>query len=143
MKRLKHLTALAFALVMTVGCADSPEARKANKDAQNEIREAASATGKVLRVQKEEYRKRIEADLDRLNERLKVYKEKASRAGEDAKASMEKQIDKLQEQRDGVREKLGDLGGDSQDAWGEVRKGLDKAVGDLKESFEKAKDSFE
>jgi len=143
LKRLKQLTVPAFALVVTVGCADSPEARKANTDAQKEIREAATATGKALRVQKEEYRKRIETDLGRLNERLKIYKDKASQAGDEAKASMQTQIDKLQGQRDKVREKLGDLGGDSQDAWGEVKRELDKAVGDLKDSFEKAKDSFE
>jgi chromosome segregation ATPase len=142
-KKWFNLAVPVFALVLTVGCQDTPEARKANKDAKREIGEAADATGKALKVQKEEYRKKIEIDLGRLDDQLATYREKLSKATDDMKAEMQKQIDRLQAQRDQVREKLKDLGGDTKEAWEEVKKGLDQAVGNLKDAFSKAKDRFQ
>jgi len=130
---------LALGLLSLVGCQDTPEGNKAKKD----IRVASDSTGKALNVEKEEYKKKLEADLDKLDDKLKEYKEKASRAKDDAKVKMDNQIEALQVQRDKTREKLKDLGGDTKEAGAEVKKGLDKATGDLKDAFEKAKKSFE
>jgi len=129
----------ALALALVIGCQETPE----NKKAKKEIKEASGATVDALKAQKDEYKKQLEADLDKLNDSLKDFKERAAKAKDEAKVKMNKQIEALQEQHDKLRGKLKDKGGDTKEAWEEFKKGLDKAKDDLKESFEKAKKSFD
>src|SRR5215203_4842923 len=62
-KQLLLVTSL-FILPLSTGCQDSPESRKANQEAQREINEATRATGDAVAVQKREYRKKMESELE-------------------------------------------------------------------------------
>jgi len=142
MRYASFLTLSLIALGALAGCQETPGAKKANDKASKEIKEAENATADALKVQREEYKKKMDADLEKLDSKLDTWKEKAKDAKGDAKVALEKQIDTLEVQRDKVREQLKDLKGDTKDAWAEVKKGLDKAMGELSDAFDKAKDSF-
>src|SRR5262245_17268935 len=129
-------------LFLVVGCQDTPTARKANEKARKEIGEAGDATAKALQVQREEYRKKIDADLERLDAQLDTWKAKAKEAKGDAQVAMQKKIDDLKVQRDKVADRLKDLKVDSKEAWEDFKTGTDKAVRELKEALDKAKDLF-
>src|SRR5205823_1753006 len=91
-KMKPHLLILpALALALVFGCQDTPE----NNEAKKEIKEASDATVQALKAQKGEYKKQFQADLDKFDITLKEYKEKASKAKDDAKVKMNKQIEAL------------------------------------------------
>lgn len=141
MKTLGFLTVPLF-LMTLLGCQKTSETDRANRDVQGESKEAVQAINKALKTQKDEYKKKAEADLDRLDDTIKNYTEKFNKAEDDVKEKLKLQLDQLQRQRDHIRNKLKDLQGDTQDAWIEFKNGLDKAFSELKEGIEKGKDQF-
>lgn len=142
MRKLIGLTLVVSGLMAVGGCMQSPEADRANREAERESKEAASAVGKALQVQKNEYQKKAEADLESMNITIQSYSSRMEKARDEAKAKMKPQLEQLQRQRDNLRDKLKDLGGDSQDAWNEFKKGFDRAMGELKDGVDRARDSF-
>jgi peptidoglycan hydrolase CwlO-like protein len=138
MKKLLWLAAPLFALAVTLGCQETPESKRAKK----EVKEGADATVKALEAQRTEYTRNLQSDLDKLDDQLRTWKDKAKNAKDDAKVAMQKQIDKLQDQRDKLGDKMKDFKADTKEAWEETKKGLSKAYDELKDAFEKAKDSF-
>lgn len=135
--------ALLLTLPLALGCQESsPEAKRANDRAKKEVGEAADASAEALRQQREEYRKKINTDLERLDDQLKTWKEKANQAKGDARVRMQKQVADLEVKRDKLRERVKDLKADSKNAWEEMKTGIDKAATDLQGAFDKAKDEF-
>jgi len=129
--------------LLVAGCQPaSPEAQHKRDEARRKSQEAAEATTAALRQEKEDYRRRIQKDLDELDAQLAQWKARAARATADGKTKLQKRVEELQAKRDRVKVRLDDLGADSKSAWAEVRKGLDQAVGDLKDAFARARDEF-
>ena len=141
MKQLLLVTSL-FILPLSTGCQDSPESRKANQEAQREINEATRATGDAVAVQKREYRKKMESELERIDSQMKVWKVKMQDATGDAKASMQERLDQLEVKRKKAAERLEDTAEDSKAAWADVKQGLDRAFNELSDAFGKAKEQF-
>ncbi len=93
--------------------------------------DAVAAGLEYLNQKKEEYRKRIEPELDRLNERVEKLREQLGDAAEAAKPEIERRMKQLREGVDAAREKLDNLKDASEPAWEEAKRGLDRAIEEL------------
>jgi septation ring formation regulator EzrA len=90
----------------------------------------------------EEYHKQIETKLEEYEGKTKDYVNKLKGMGADAKASAQKQLDKLQEQQDATKKKLAELKSASGKAWEDLRNGMEKSMGELKRGFDEAASQF-
>jgi len=91
---------------------------------------------------REEYQAKIEAQLKKWSAELEELKAKAAKAGTDAKAELNRQIETLKARQDTAQKKLKELKAASGEAWKDVKSGLEKTVADLKEAWSGALSRF-
>jgi len=84
----------------------------------------------------------VEGQLKDLRSRLEAYRPKAEALGEEAKKTYRELMDKTSAQSAEAKAKIKDLSASGGEAWKEVRQGLERAFGELRESFKRAKDKF-
>jgi chromosome segregation ATPase len=91
---------------------------------------------------KEEYKKKIEAQLDEWRADIDRLKEKAKLASTDAKLKYKENIDKLEVKMSEGKSKLRELMESSEDAWDSVKKGADSIWDTMKATFSEVKQKF-
>ncbi len=74
-----------------------------------------------METTKEDYQKKMEAQLDVWSARLDVLKAKADKASAEAKIELQQQTDKLKELQVSAREHLTKLEGATATAWNDVK----------------------
>jgi uncharacterized protein YbjQ (UPF0145 family) len=91
---------------------------------------------------KEAYQEKIEAQLKEWSAKLHEMKAKADKATADAKIEMYKQIDHLRAQKDAAQQKLNDIKGASAESWEALKTGSEKALEEMKKTWESVKAKF-
>ncbi len=91
----------------------------------------------------QEYQEKMEAQLKELAARLEELKGKAAQATADAKAEMTKQIEALKPKLEAAQQKLKELQAASGPAWDKLKEGSEKAMADLKKTWESVKSKFQ
>ena len=86
--------------------------------------------------------KKIEAQLQKFDAQIEEMKAKASQAKADAQVQYYEQIENLKQQRQQTGQKLEEFKASSENAWKEIKLGLDEAMGSLQTSFERASSHF-
>ncbi len=84
----------------------------------------------------------VEGQLKDLRSRLEAYRPKAEALGDEARKTYRELVDKTSAQSTEAKAKIKDLSASGGEAWKEVRQGLERALGELSESFKRAKDKF-
>ena len=129
MKRLGYLlTALAL---VPAGC-DGRAARPAPAD---DAEERAAQ-------RKEEYRRELRAQVDKIQSDLAELRLRAETAGEEARERMRPHIESLRAQARALDDRLEKLKDDTAAAWRAAEPELDRAVENLRDAFRKAADQF-
>jgi chromosome segregation ATPase len=133
MNRSLPLILNVAALFSIIGCDASPfRMYSARTDAhfekaKNDIHEAANSTAEALSSVRVDYVNESQAKLNALDKQYVAIKEQGKNATGEAKAELYKQLQTLQERRDGIRERLD-----------EYRKSNDKAAENLRTGIEAA-----
>ncbi len=65
-------------------------------------------------------------------------KARAKKAGAQGEIDLQKELEQLQTRRDAIQEKLRGVSQTGQDAWGEIKQGLERAAGELKSALDQA-----
>jgi uncharacterized coiled-coil DUF342 family protein len=91
---------------------------------------------------REEYKKKLEAQLAEWTARLEELRSRSEQMGTEARAEMDRRIRELRSRRGEVQEKLDALRDGGEEAWGHLRSGLEKAMEDLKSGFSEALSSI-
>lgn len=91
---------------------------------------------------KEAYQQKVEAQLNEWKADIDKLKAKADQANASAKAEIYEQIDQLKAKRDQVSGKADELRHASDDAWGDVKTGLELAKESLSEAMKSATERF-
>jgi chromosome segregation ATPase len=86
------------------------------------------------------YERKVEAQLEAWNKKIEELRLKAERAEAEQKAEYWRRIAEVESHRDNLKKRLEDLRGKSGQALDEVKKGVESAVSDLGESFQRAFD---
>lgn len=84
----------------------------------------------------------VEGQLKDLRSRLETYRPKAEALGDEARKAYRELVDKTAAQSTEAKDKIKELSSQGGEAWKEVRQGLERALGELKDSFKRAKDKF-
>ncbi len=88
---------------------------------------------------KADYQKKTDHDLKMLGRKIRHLKH---RTDTQVNADLKDATGKLEAQKADVDKKLADLGNSTGDAWKDLRKGVDKALTDLKVSVDEASRQF-
>ena len=91
---------------------------------------------------KEAYKKKLEAQFDEWKVEIDKLKAKANKAEADAQIKYHKQIENIRAKQEAVREKLVELKDSSDEAWGDLKAGLDNAMKDLGDTIKSATSRF-
>ncbi|MFP4422105.1 MAG: hypothetical protein ACLFRG_16310 [Desulfococcaceae bacterium] len=87
---------------------------------------------------REDYRRKLEAQLAEWTARLEKLKARSEQMGLEAREELERRIERLRSRRGEAREQLDALRDGGEEAWGHLRSGLEKAMEDLKTGFSEA-----
>lgn len=91
---------------------------------------------------KEAYQEKIEAQIKEWTAKLQEYKAKADQANADAKIQMYHQIDRLRAQKDAAQQKLNAIKAASGDSWEALKAGSERALEEMKKTWEEMKSKF-
>jgi hypothetical protein len=96
----------------------------------------------IVSKKKKAYVEKIEDQLKDWSSQIDILKAKAERSKAEVKIKYLEQIEELRKRQKTTRRKLQKLKGTGEEAWGELKVGLDKALEDLKEAFDRSKSKF-
>ncbi|MEA5579757.1 hypothetical protein VB620_00200 [Nodularia harveyana UHCC-0300] len=91
---------------------------------------------------KKAYQDSMEAKFRELGVKIDDLQVKAEKAGTDAKAGLNQQIEDLKTKRNAMQQKLKDLKSSSDEAWGSMQTGLKSAWDELSSAVEDAASKF-
>jgi hypothetical protein len=120
----------------------SKPATVSKDDVKKEVKKAYDATKAYTEEQMQAFRKQMENRLDGYGKAIDQLQAKTEKLEGDAKAKAEQQLTALRQKRDGVFEKVKELGSSSGNAWEQLKSGIDAAMEDLGNAYKKAADDF-
>ncbi len=96
----------------------------------------------ILLEKKKVYQERIETQLKEWEPQIEGLKARAEQVKADAQTMYKERIENLRQKQEAARQKLQELKDSSEEAWEELRVGLDKTLEELKEAFSRSKSKF-
>lgn len=91
---------------------------------------------------KEAYKQKVRAQLDEWKAEADKLRAKIKKNQADKKIDSSKYLDELKVKQQEARAKLKQLEDSGEDAWEDIKSGLEKATSELKSSFQKARAKF-
>jgi DNA repair exonuclease SbcCD ATPase subunit len=88
------------------------------------------------------YERKIETQLKEWGAQIDVLKAKAEKSKAEAKVAYLKQIEELRKKQESVKGKVHELRASGDEAWEDVKKGVDNALADLKKALKRAASRF-
>ena len=140
------LTSLLVFLLCVVFAAAAVAEEKAGSVTKDEVKkeaaEAMNKAGEYAGMKKDEYVKKMKELYGDLSKKIDVLKEKAKTAKGEAAEKINAALADLQPKQEAAKKKLEELGKDTSSAWSAMKSGFDKALGELKNAYDKAKDKI-
>ncbi len=142
---------LAIILLLGVGafngCGEkkqdqSKTEKVSGKDVKEKTMEAYDATRAYTQEQVQAFNEQMKTKLAEYNDDIDKLQAKVEELGGDAKAKAEQQMTELRQKRDDVSKKLQDLSSSSGNAWEQLKSGIDTAMEDLGNAYEKVVAEF-
>jgi hypothetical protein len=145
MPRLVWILMLAV-LFAAPGCERKPADRTPGKvtpaDVRRDAGQAVDTTVEYSRQTKEEFQKKLEAQLNELDAKIAKLREKGRDLKDEAKANWDRKMGELETKRKAVGAKLAEVGHASAEAWKDIKKGAQSAYDDLDRAFRDASKEF-
>jgi len=114
------------------------EGKVTSDEMRKQAGEALDAVKKFAGQQKAEYQQKIEEELSELGDNIAKLRERAKTATGESLKSLEERIGDLRERQAAAQKKLGEVKAATEQAWSGLREGMDKALLELKKSYESA-----
>ena len=130
MKRLVYI--MAMALLLWPGCSAEQKA-----DSQNEHKEAEAA-----RHERQMYQDKIEKELRNLDQEIDTLKTKIGSHNKVEGKRLIQEMAELDRKRETAQKDFETLKNSSQEAWRDMRTGVDAAMEDLEMAYEQASSHF-
>ena len=147
MKRFGLIMMAAYLLVFAgCGSQEEPGKGKPPQVTQDQVKQKTGAALESVKnytlQQKEEYRKKISAELDELQKKIDALKSKAQAAASEARAKLNEEIADLQKKAEDLKKKLSGLGTATGNAWEDLKSEVDKGIDELKKGYERVLSNF-
>lgn len=89
-------------------------------------------------IKEQAYQQKMEAQLKQWKAKIDIAEARAEQVSADAKIKYVEQLETIDEKYEQAQEKLAALQDASEDAYKEIRQGLDRAIQELSDSMSKA-----
>ena len=93
-------------------------------------------------MERQAYVEKLRAQLEEWEGEIAKLEARARQLSVDAKLELTRQIGSLRARRDALRAQIAQTQGSSADAWGELRKGLERAGAELRAALDNARSKF-
>ena len=103
---------------------------------------AVKTAGEYSEQTKEEFQKKLEAQLNELDAKIAKLREKGRDLKDEAKVKWDRKMTELETKREAASAKLAEVGHSSAEAWKDVQKGAQSAWDDLDKAFRDASREF-
>ena len=145
MRRLVWMSMLA-GLFAAVGCEQKPADRTPGKVTSEDVRrdagQAVTTATEYSQQAKEEFQKKLEAQLNELDAKIAKLREKGRDLKDQAKVNWDQKMAELETKRGTIRAKLAEVNRSSAAAWKDVQRGAQSAYDDLDKAFRDASRKF-
>ena len=131
MTMLKFITILAIAFTLSACENRGPNRDNTDRNAdelRNETKEDLDAKKDNAKVEKEDYENKVQAYLDRQNARIDDLKNKTKVERGSARVRTNREINRLEKDRDAVKMRLDELKSTSAENWKDMRSDIDKMI---------------
>ena len=129
-----------------MGCEQKPADRTPGKVTSEDVRrdagQAVKTAAEFSQQTKEEFQKKLEAQLKDLDAEIAKLREKGRDLKDKAKVNWDQKMADLETKRDAARAKLAEVGHSSAEAWKDVQKGAQSAWDELDKAFRDASQEF-
>ena len=133
-------------LFAALGCERKPADRTPGKVTSEDVRrdagQAVKTAAEYSQQTKEEFQKKLEAQLNELDAKIVKLREKGRDLKDRAKADWDQKMASLEMKRKAAGAKLDEVGHSSAEAWKDVQKGAQSAWEDLDKAFRDASKEF-
>ena len=133
-------------LFVALGCerkpADPTSGKVTSEDVRRDAGQAVKTAAEYSQQTKEEFQKKLEAQLNELDAKIAKLREKGRNLKDKAKADWDQKMAELETKRKAAGAKLDEVGHSSAEAWKDVQKGAQSAWDDLDKAFRDASKEF-
>ena len=123
---------LSIPLVAVVGASDKPVT---GEKVIRETQEAVTATKDYTIQQKDAFQRKVQMELDEMEERITQLRGKAKHASAEARADLQKAIRELEKKKDLAHKKAQDIHSATASSWEQVKSKTTAAMDDLRASL--------
>ena len=102
-----------------------------------EARETIEATKEYTDQQKTAFQRKAQEELAALQQQIAALRGKVADASASTRAELQKSLNELEKKKDGVREQLDGLKHTTDKKWQDVQDGMNSALHELKQSYQK------
>ncbi|MFH1983471.1 MAG: coiled coil domain-containing protein [Pseudomonadota bacterium] len=95
-----------------------------------------------MKTKRKEYEEKLDAQYEKWNVQIAMFRAKAEKANAGAKIEYFKTIDALQKKQSGAAAKLNELKTSGNEAWEDLKTGAENAWGEVKSAFQSATEKF-
>ncbi|MGA2061495.1 MAG: hypothetical protein ABSG67_13515 [Thermoguttaceae bacterium] len=128
------------------GCERNPADRTHGnvtpEDVRHDAGQAAKTAAEYSQQTKEEFQKKLEAQLNELDAKIAKLREKGRDMKDEGKVKWDRKMADLEKKRDAARANLAEIGHSSAEAWKDVQKGAQSAWDELDKAFRDASQEF-
>jgi glucose-6-phosphate-specific signal transduction histidine kinase len=103
---------------------------------------AVNSKGASINQQREQYQKEIETKLRKLDQEISALKAKAPEEGNELRKQFQQEMAELHQKRALAQRKFDKFTASSQQAWRDMKPGVDKAINDLEAAYKRAASDF-
>jgi phage shock protein A len=96
-----------------------------------------------METKKEIYQQKAQARIDQMEAKINELRARFNEAKADAKMKVSNQFEDLTSRQETVENKIDQMKDAGEDAWKDMRSGLDTAMDELESSFNEAANQFE
>ncbi|MBI3357830.1 MAG: hypothetical protein HY038_13870, partial [Nitrospirae bacterium] len=96
------------------------------------------ATKQYTAQQKEDFQRKAHEELVAIQKQISALRGKATEASASTRAGLQKSLNELEKKRDAAKDKLDELRAATDAKWSEVKVGVNSALDELKNSYQKA-----
>ncbi|MBD3181582.1 hypothetical protein GF312_04765 [Candidatus Poribacteria bacterium] len=97
---------------------------------------------KISNLKRIEYQKKIEAELKQMDVKIHKLEADTAKASSDVLMETKKQIRKIREKREELEESLKKLKNSGDEAWMDIKEGIDNSLAEMKAAFTNAMARF-
>jgi DNA anti-recombination protein RmuC len=137
MKRFAWLIPIIMVAFVAACAPQTDHSGLTGKAVVEQAKSALSTLETYLQQQNDVHRKSAEAKMDRLSRRIGILQARANKMGDEAKASLEKQLTAYKAKEESLKQKLEKMKEATGDTWESMVADIGRGVNDLENEFDK------